>query len=236
MLKRILIFYKKIIKSRIPKEDVELLNSMHVNFAEAKSAPPTSQEQRRLEPMRHPNWNVLGDNANLLADDPLDFRSAGIRKLRLYEMVLKLPAVKRTKSVMGMLISKGVEPLILDDDCWKLLLQEVPNGHRKVAEVLLSKGVDISAPDADGSHPLILAAYEGDADVVELLLDGGADISATGGIPLPVAVANDHPDVVQFLFSRGADLSVYSNGWNPLFFGCTQWTYGNGGATLKERC
>ncbi len=222
MLKGILNYYREIFKSRLPQEHLKSLVSIDEKAKEAIADIPLYHQIERLGRMRSQDWHPFGENPNLLTDDSLDIVSNVSRKTRLYDISVKLDVLgmKGTRTIMELFLRKGVDPSVLDYECWEALLNHVSKGHRAVGEFLLVKGVDITA-DLDGCCPLNLAAEEGNTDAVELLLDNGTTVSGQdvrGYMALHHAVVGGHADVVQLLLKRGANSSTSSNGRTPLLF------------------
>lgn len=123
-------------------------------------------------------------------------------------------------SVVRMLLDKGADVNLVQEDGETALMYAAAGGHLDVVEVLLDAGADINvAAKTMCITALHGAALKGHAAVVKALLAKGAKINAKdGGItPLMFAARQGHSDAIMVLLAAGADVNaVSSNGSTAL--------------------
>ncbi|XP_046559442.1 ankyrin repeat domain-containing protein 50-like [Haliotis rubra] len=82
------------------------------------------------------------------------------------------------RHVVELLVSKGADVSLVDNDCNNILHHACREGDRKTVDFLLSlDGVDINSRGGSSRTPVMEAAEWGHNDVVELLVSKGADVS-----------------------------------------------------------
>ena len=121
---------------------------------------------------------------------------------------LMLAAKNNHKDVVYLLLDRGAEPNMADQDGNTPLHEAANEGHKDVVQLLLDGGAEPNRADQDGWTPLHDAADEGHKDVVQLLLDGGAEpnmAEQSGDTPLHRASLEGHKVVVQLLLEKGAE-------------------------------
>jgi ankyrin repeat protein len=114
---------------------------------------------------------------------------------------------KRTE-VVRLLLERGADPAIADEDGCTPLMGAWGDGHRKVVRVLLGHPIartTIDLRDTNGVTALWWACYKGCARVARALLENGADptiVDNLEGTPLMAASSGGHPKVVRRLLGR----------------------------------
>jgi ankyrin repeat protein len=120
-----------------------------------------------------------------------------------------------------MLLEKGADLAVPDNDGWTPLNAASDSGHIEVVKLLLEEGADHAVQINDGWTPLNNASANGHIKVVGLLLEEGADhaVPNNGGwTPLNTASRTGHIEVVKLLLEKGADLAVpNTDGITPLY-------------------
>ncbi|KAI9037068.1 NACHT nucleoside triphosphatase [Aspergillus affinis] len=108
-----------------------------------------------------------------------------------------------------MLIGKGADLNVTNNNQSTALTAAVAHGQRLFIEFLLHEGANI-----DG-NALQTAARKGSAEVVQMLLDAGVDVNAQGGKygnALQAASDRGSKEVVQMLLDSGTDVNT-QGGW-----------------------
>jgi ankyrin repeat protein/tetratricopeptide (TPR) repeat protein len=137
------------------------------------------------------------------------------------ENALRRAAREGRTELAAILLERGIDPNVRDEEGDVPLAQAAFLGHIEVVRLLLEHGADVNAANDDGVNALMLAALGGHAEVVEALVAAGADPNARdrdGDTPLGYyAAAQGHIDVVDVLLELGADVNAETdNGWTPL--------------------
>ena len=144
----------------------------------------------------------LLNNPNALYDENRYHKLIHASRNGMYQMVV-------------ILLEKGADPNIRDDDGWTALISAAENGHQRVVELLLEKQVDPNVQNCkNGRTALIQASQNGHYQVVEVLLKNGAnpDIHDNdGGTTLILASLFGHYQVVEILLKNGADPNIHDN-------------------------
>lgn len=120
----------------------------------------------------------------------------------------------QTKTI-ELLLSKGANIHLQNDEQGNALIAAARNGRYKTVELLLSKGARINTQNAEQGFALNAAARNGQSKTVEVLLDQGADINAQNGrhgSALNAAARNGHLAIVELLLDKGADINLSSPG------------------------
>ena len=133
---------------------------------------------------------------------------------------LILAADNGNMNMACLLLEKGAEPNMANENGVTPLHMAACRGHHHVVELLLDRGAKQNTAN-DGSTPLLYAADKGYKDVVLLLLKRGADPNIAGPrgyTPLHAAAYKGHKGVAQILLSNGAELDIVNEaGSTPLF-------------------
>jgi len=129
--------------------------------------------------------------------------------------------------VVKLLLNKGANVDVKDNDGRTPLLWAAENRHEAVVRLLLDKGASVDAKDNNSRTPLLWAAENGYEAIMRLLLDKGANIDAkdnNGRTPLLWADRNGHEAIMRLLLDKGANIDAKdNNGWTPLL-----WAFQNG--------
>lgn len=123
-------------------------------------------------------------------------------------------------TVQNLLLEKGVDPNLKDEDNWTPLHWAAWKGHDAVAKLLLETGADLNFKDNSNRTPLHWATRNRHEAVVKLLLEKGAKLNFKGEdkwAPLHWAAWNGHEALVKLLLKNGADPNVTDMlNWTPL--------------------
>jgi cytohesin len=151
------------------------------------------------------NPNIKGPNPNPLGFTPLHYA-----------------AMYGRHEIAELLLERGADPNIQDNDGDTPLHLAAANGYSEIVKLLLEHGADPNVQDYGGMTPLHYAAT-GYLEVVELLLEHGANPNIqnnNGYTPLHYAVANCRVGVARVLLDHGADPTIRDNkGRTPLDYG-----------------
>ena len=122
--------------------------------------------------------------------------------------------------IVKLLLDRGADTAVFDEDGDTPLMNAIYDGHIEVARILLDRGADHAIANKHGYAPLSSAAYWGHLEIVKLLLDRGADtavVDEDGNTPLMYAIDDGHIEVARILLDRGADHAIAKNhGYAPL--------------------
>ena len=133
---------------------------------------------------------------------------------------LMVAAMNRKSSIARILLNKGADVSVVDEDGSTALHQASNAGHVEVVTALVKAGADIEATTSSGLTPIHLAAGFGHLEVVKELVKAGAalqEMDSSGYSPLLWAVAGEHLEVVTALVEAGADLNATDSiGLTPL--------------------
>ena len=126
---------------------------------------------------------------------------------------LMAAARKGHTEIVELLLSKGADLHLQNDEQGTALIAAARNGQFKTVDLLLTKGADINGQNAKQGFALNTAARNAYNRTVELLLAKGADINAQHdrhSSALHAAARNGHLATVQLLVSHGADIHISS--------------------------
>ncbi|KAF6208757.1 hypothetical protein GE061_014496 [Apolygus lucorum] len=119
------------------------------------------------------------------------------------ETALHFAAEIGATSIAALLIDRGADPNVVDDDGFTPLLIASSFGHSEIVEILLEGGAEINTPDDLLMAPLHHAAHGGFDDLVKVLLDHGADPyqeDLDGHMPCDFAFHGGHLQLAEYLF------------------------------------
>ncbi|XP_048258038.1 ankyrin repeat domain-containing protein 50-like [Haliotis rufescens] len=109
------------------------------------------------------------------------------------------------RDVVDLLVSKGADVSLVDEDGDNILHFACSEGHLETVEFVLSLNVvDIDSRGGGSWTPVMRATYRGHRDVVELLVSKGADVSLVDGDGnniLHLACSEGHLETVEFVLS-----------------------------------
>jgi ankyrin repeat protein len=122
---------------------------------------------------------------------------------------------------LELLISKGADVNLKNQEGWTPLHIAAKEGHVDIAALLIKNRAEVnerinSRDDPSGLTPLHIAAYSNHVDVVELLIGAGAQINVHGTYghtPLEYAAGRGDKDIVELLLAKGADIEA-GDDWN----------------------
>jgi ankyrin repeat protein len=127
--------------------------------------------------------------------------------------------------MVAMLLLRGADTSIQDDDGSSLLYSTIDNGggaaesnRVEIVKLLLKHGVDVNVTTNDNNSPLHAAIQKADVQVVQLLLSHGADIDAINDDdenPLSIALtlaSLQIADVVRAATSRRVSCEAFAMG------------------------
>jgi putative CocE/NonD family hydrolase len=123
--------------------------------------------------------------------------------------------------MIGLLISRGADINVKDEDGMPALYSAFFTGKEGVAKLLLEKGADFAWKDKAGRKSLHYTALEDYSGVAELLLVKGAKIDERDGeynfTPLHYAARFGSTKVVEVLIAHGADIKAKDKwGYQPI--------------------
>ncbi|KAH7007400.1 hypothetical protein EDB80DRAFT_457402 [Ilyonectria destructans] len=163
----------------------------------------------------------LNDAEDLDADHPPSLRAAESGPSMHNQTPILWAAKTGREAVTRLLLEKGANSEVKDEDSKTPLAWAATEGHEAIAMLLLNARANIEAKGDTGDTPLISAAFKGHEAIVRLLLDRGASIEAknnTGNNSLNYAAGWGHKAVVRLLLERGANVEAKNNTGNtPLF-------------------
>ena len=110
--------------------------------------------------------------------------------------------------MVEILLKKGADPNIRNENGETALIFASLNGHYQVIEILLKNGADPNIQKEDGRTALIEASENGHYQVVKILLKNGADPNIPNNEALLFAIQEGHYQVVEILLNNGADPNV----------------------------
>ncbi|VTO83715.1 unnamed protein product, partial [Fusarium graminearum] len=133
---------------------------------------------------------------------------------------LSWAAMNGHAAVVKLLIGRGAELEVKNNNGDTPFSRATDNGHEAVAKLLIEQGAVIETKNKDGHTPLSLASNNSHEAAAKLLIEQGAVIetkSQQDCTPLWRAAKNGHEAVVKLLIERGAELEARSNnGDTPL--------------------
>ena len=134
---------------------------------------------------------------------------------------LMIAAVKGCSSIVVILLAKGANPLVVNDDGFTALHLAAEAGKLATLAVLLYTHADLHAKKSFcGLTPLHLAAQDGRFEIVRVLVKAGADVRAqgpSGHTALHMATHARHVETVKALVGARADLEATAcSGFTPL--------------------
>jgi len=109
--------------------------------------------------------------------------------------------------IVRLLLDKGAQPDIPNDNGDCPLKAAAEMGHKEVVKLLIDSGADPNSVDVDKYTALHFAAIFGHYDVIQKLLDIGADPNISnrwGHTPLHNAVRIGHKNTAVLLLTNGA--------------------------------
>lgn len=110
--------------------------------------------------------------------------------------------------VAQLLLDKGADVAIVDNDGYTALLYAIKSGNTALAKSLLDHGANVGDRDRHSRRSALhLAAIKGHPDMVRLLLERGADVKATdslGETPLAYARQYGHHSAATLLQGRSS--------------------------------
>lgn len=142
------------------------------------------------------------------------------------------------EKIVQILIEKGVNVNVCDEDGLTPLLIAAKKGYSNIVKILLDNGAetaivrnpddeddddDDEENDDDEKNALHYACEKGNADVVRVLLDYGMDINAhVGDSPTPLYLALDtgRSEVALLLIRKGADINIIVDSETSLYTAC----------------
>ena len=108
--------------------------------------------------------------------------------------------------IAQMLLDRGADMHILDDEGNSVFENAVAHGHIKLIDVLLEHGASVNEKGASGDMPLHHACMDDNVKVAGYLIEKGADVNPKDShSPLQIASYRGHLDMVEFLLSKGAN-------------------------------
>ena len=137
----------------------------------------------------------------------------------------QLSPVQEVSPIAEMLISKGANLDVKDNQGQTPLLCAIGRGEIPLAKFIIEKGADVNAAitigDLQGLTPLHAAAGHGYVDVVKLLIMKGANLNPQmvrdGNTPLHIAAIYNYSEAAKILVEQGADVHVKNKkGQSPL--------------------
>lgn len=111
-------------------------------------------------------------------------------------------------NIVELLLQKGADVNISNEDGFTPLHNSVNRSHDYIALLLIAKGANVKAQSKEGLTPLHIAADEAS---IKLLIEKGADINkrdSIGRTPLHFACMGGRIDLVEFLIANGADIGA----------------------------
>jgi ankyrin repeat protein/beta-lactamase regulating signal transducer with metallopeptidase domain len=152
----------------------------HSDVAEllvAKGADVNVKDERNLMPLHLALYGWPIDLAELLiVAELLIARDADVNAKGTWgQTPLHIAAGKGYTDIIRMLLDKGANPNVKENERGKTPLHEAAkNGQKAVAELLISKDVDVNAKTRDGKTPMSLAKEKRHKEIIELLRKHGA--------------------------------------------------------------
>jgi len=141
---------------------------------------------------------------------------------------LNLAAEKDQYEIAKLLLQKGADPLLGDNENSGPLHLAAISGSKQIAELLMKNGVDINYTDINGMNALHFALSRRQAEVAKFLISKGADVKGvtnTGFSTLQLAAICGDLDIVKLLIDKKVDVDArMNNGYTPLFSAVS---YGN---------
>ena len=125
--------------------------------------------------------------------------------------------------VIKFLVSKGVDPKMLDDNNSSPLNIAAENGFLSVVQYYVSCDISIETRTSSGMTAISFAAKAGQVSVIEYLIEKGAILNhqdESKNTPLILAVINDRLDAVKLLVEKGGVSFHSKNGhdWDAVMF------------------
>ena len=124
---------------------------------------------------------------------------------------LRWAAGQGHKSVVQLLLWRGVNPESPSIDSVTPLMSAAGNGHEEIVQLLLNKGADINSASNDRTTALNFAARNGHELVVRVLLERGAQFDhcdRNGASTLMGPAREGHDGTVKLLLERGVPVNV----------------------------
>ncbi|XP_048244587.1 ankyrin repeat domain-containing protein 50-like [Haliotis rufescens] len=156
----------------------------------------------------------------ILSQDIVDTNSRG----QFGRTPLMIAAEKGQRIVFDLLVSKGGDVSLADDDGNNILHVACIGGHVEMVNYVLSHGpLDIKSSGQYGRTPVLLAAEKGHRDVFDLLVSKGDDVSVIdddGNNILHMACIGGQVQMVQYVLSQDiVDInSTGQHGRTPVMF------------------
>ncbi|KAK8159775.1 palmitoyltransferase-like protein akr1 [Phyllosticta citrichinensis] len=116
--------------------------------------------------------------------------------------------------IVALLLSRGADPLLTDDQGFNLLHSATLDGNVFQLVLLLHQDIPVDIPDAQGHTALMWAAYKGFPAVVEVLVRWGANVYARddqGFTALHWALVKGSLGCIQKLIEYGSDRFAGNN-------------------------
>lgn len=180
------------------------------------SATPTPKTQPTPSQLHSSEWKALSQTFHdaagsgdlekvkaMLKDNPNLVFS---RIVNLGDTPLHAAAGHGHKHVVELLLAKGADVNVVDQNGQTPLHDTAGNGHTDVVRLLLAKGADVHAKMHYDLTPLHMATIHGHKDMAELLLANKATVNAKdsgGKTPVQAAAGKGHKEVVELLRKHG---------------------------------
>jgi ankyrin repeat protein len=140
--------------------------------------------------------------------DPLTWHTRGAG----HENLLHIAAQGTNNEVVALLLSKGLDPNITDQEYYWSALHFALGHGRSLSKVklLIDAGANPNNTEDEGWTSLHFAVQSGDLEMVQFLIDNGADMEVTNvrDTPLMMAVRLGKAEVVKKLLANGCSPSL----------------------------
>jgi predicted thioesterase len=140
--------------------------------------------------------------------DPLTWHTGGVR----HENLLHIAAQGTNNEVVALLLSKGLDPNITDQEYYWSALHLALGHGRSLSKVklMIDAGANPNNTEDEGWTSLHFAVESGDLEAVQFLIDNGADMEVTTArdTPLMMAVRLGNAAVVKKLLTNGCSPSL----------------------------
>jgi tetratricopeptide (TPR) repeat protein len=121
------------------------------------------------------------------------------------------------KEIAELLISKGADVNVKNNDGFTPLILALSNGFKELSELLIAKGAEVNVKDNNSRSPLTYSLVGGYKEIAELLISKGADISVkdkNGDTPLSLASANGFKELIELFIAKGVDVNIKNKDGN----------------------